>query len=71
MCWRRDVGGGICRRISRHAVLVWDYFDLWSYDGTPDRIHGVLYVAMREAEGRETSPTAAAAARRSRRKKGA
>lgn len=38
---------------------VWDYFDLWSYDGTLDRIHNALYVAMREAEGREASPTAA------------
>lgn len=38
---------------------VWDYFDLWSYDGTLDRIHDALYVAMREAEGREASPTAA------------
>lgn len=38
---------------------VWDYFDLWSYDGTLDRIHDALYVAMREAQGREASPTAA------------
>ena len=38
---------------------VWDYFDLWSYDGTLDRIHDALYVAMREAESREASPTAA------------
>ena len=38
---------------------VWDYFDLWSYDGTLDRIHEALYLALREAEGREASPTAA------------
>ena len=38
---------------------VWDYFDLWSYDGTLDRIHDALYVAMREAEERDASPTAA------------
>jgi transposase len=38
---------------------VWDYFDLWSYDGTLDRIHDALYVAMRETEAREASPTAA------------
>jgi transposase len=38
---------------------VWDYFDLWGYDGTLDRIHEALYVAMRDLEGREGSPTAA------------
>ena len=35
------------------------YFDLWTYDGTLDRIHHELYVKCREAEGREASPTAA------------
>ena len=38
---------------------VWEYFDLWRYDGTLDRIHETLYLALREAEGREASPTAA------------
>jgi len=38
---------------------VWDYFDLWSYDGTLDRIHEALYLALREAEDREASPSAA------------
>lgn len=38
---------------------VWDYFDLWSYDGTLARIHETLYLAVREAEGREASPSAA------------
>ena len=38
---------------------VWDYFDLWSYDGTLARMHETLYVALREAEGREASPSAA------------
>ncbi len=37
---------------------VWEYFDLWRYDGTLDRIHETLYLALREAEGREASPTA-------------
>jgi len=36
-----------------------EYFDRWRYDGTPDRIHEALYVTLREAEGREASPTAA------------
>src|SRR5262249_1563310 len=32
---------------------------LWSYDGTLDRIHHVLYVACREQGERDASPTAA------------
>ena len=35
------------------------YFDLWDYDGTLKRLHHKLYVACREAAGREASPTAA------------
>ncbi len=38
---------------------VYDYFDLWDWDGTLDRIHATLYAKCREAAGRETSPTAA------------
>lgn len=38
---------------------VWAYFDLWRYDGTLDRIHETLYLALRAAEGRGASPTAA------------
>ena len=38
---------------------VWEYFDLWRHDGTLDRIHETLYLALREAEGREEAPTAA------------
>lgn len=37
---------------------VYDYFDLWSWDGTLDRIHHALYVKCREAASREASPTA-------------
>lgn len=37
---------------------VYDYFDLWSWDGTLDRIHHALYVKCREAVSREASPTA-------------
>ncbi len=36
-----------------------DYLDLWSYDGTLDRIHHALYVKCREQAGCEASPTAA------------
>ena len=38
---------------------VHDYFDLWSWDGTLDRIHHALYVKCRERAGREASPSAA------------
>lgn len=38
---------------------VFAYMDLWSYDGTLDRIHDELYVKCREKMGREASPTAA------------
>ena len=37
---------------------VWEYFDLLRYDGTLDRIHEALYLALRETEGRDVSPTA-------------
>jgi transposase len=38
---------------------LFDYFDLWTYDGTLDRIHHALYVECREQSEREVSPTAA------------
>lgn len=36
-----------------------DYFRLWDYDGTLDRIHHTLYVQCREMASREASPSAA------------
>jgi transposase len=38
---------------------VFDYLDLWTQDGTLDRLHRVLYVQCREQAAREASPTAA------------
>jgi transposase len=38
---------------------VYDYFDLWTYDGTLERIHYALYEQCRERAQREASPTAA------------
>jgi len=38
---------------------LFDYLDLWSWDGTLERIHHELYVKCREREEREASPTAA------------
>jgi transposase len=38
---------------------LFDYLDLWSWDGTLERIHHELYVKCREREEREVSPTAA------------
>ena len=35
------------------------YFMLWDWDGTLERLHEALYMAAREAAGREASPTAA------------
>ncbi|MDE2166221.1 MAG: IS5 family transposase [Alphaproteobacteria bacterium] len=35
------------------------YFMLWEWDGTLERIHHLLYVATRERDGREASPSAA------------
>jgi transposase len=35
------------------------YLMLWEWDGTLERLHHTLYVAVREQEGREASPTAA------------
>ncbi len=37
---------------------LYDYFDLWTWDRTLDRIHQTLSVASREHAGREASPTA-------------
>jgi transposase len=37
---------------------VYDYFDLWTYDGTLERIHHTLCEQCREREQREASPTA-------------
>src|SRR3984957_11449844 len=35
---------------------VYDYFDLWTYDGTLERIHYALYEQCRERVQREASP---------------
>ena len=35
------------------------YFDLWTWDGTLDRIHHALYEQCREQDQRDASPTAA------------
>jgi transposase len=38
---------------------IYDYFDLWSWDGTLDGIHHALYVKCREEVSRDASPSAA------------
>jgi transposase len=35
------------------------YFMLWDWDGTLERLHHALYVAVREQAGRQASPSAA------------
>ena len=37
----------------------YEYFRLWDWDGTLERIHYELYVQVRELAGKEASPTAA------------
>jgi transposase len=38
---------------------LFDYLNLWSYDGTLDRIHHALYLECREQGERAANPTAA------------
>ena len=38
---------------------LYDYFDLWSWDGALDRMHHELFVKCREAAARQASPTVA------------
>ncbi len=38
---------------------VYDYLDLWDWDGTLERIHDALYVETSERAGREASPSVA------------
>lgn len=40
-------------------TTVYDYLELWNWDGTLARIHHALYVEARERAGREASPTVA------------
>ena len=51
-----------CRHLPKDfppKSTVHGYFELWAWDGTLERIHDALYVALREQEGREASPSAA------------
>lgn len=38
---------------------LYDYLDLWDWDGTLERVHHALYLSVREQAGREASPTMA------------
>jgi transposase len=38
---------------------LYDYFDLWGWNGTLDRIHHALYLECRASAERDASPTAA------------
>jgi transposase len=40
-------------------TTVFEYLDLWEWNGTLARVHHALFVAMREQAGKEASPTAA------------
>jgi transposase len=52
----REVVNGLMYILSS---TLYDYFDLWGWDGTLDRIHNSLYALCRQAASREASPTAA------------
>lgn len=41
-------------------TTVFEYLDLWDWDGTLERVHHALHVQCREHAGKEASPTAAA-----------
>lgn len=53
-CQWRSIPKDLLPRSTLH-----DYFGLWRWDGTFDRLHHTLYVACREKVDREASPTAA------------
>ena len=40
-------------------TTVFEYLDLWEWDGTLARMHHTLFVATREQAGKQASPTAA------------
>ena len=50
--------GAVPKDLPPRSTL-YDYFDLWSWDGTLERIHHALYVECRERAEREASPTVA------------
>jgi len=56
--WRAQALGECARGLERDFLRC-DYLELWNWDGTLERIHHALYVAVREQEGHEASPTAA------------
>ena len=47
----------IPKGLPQHSTA-YDYFDLWSWDGTLDRIHHTLFVKGREAASRQACPIA-------------
>jgi hypothetical protein len=61
-CNERGSAGADCNlvamNLNQSQSATFDYFDLWNWDGTLDRIHHELYVKCREQAAREASPTA-------------
>jgi hypothetical protein len=56
---RRGASGTPCRPIRRPKSTIYDYLDLWDWDGALEHIHRTLYIAVREKAGRQASPTLA------------
>jgi hypothetical protein len=48
----------VCRYIDLSSSKPFN-LELWNWDGTLERIHHALYVAVRKQQGREASPTVA------------
>jgi transposase len=53
-----STGRAIPKDLPPRSTL-YDYSDLWSWDGTLDRIHHALYVECQDRAEREASPSAA------------
>jgi transposase len=47
------------RAVQKNRSTLYDYFDVWGWDGALEHIHEALYTKRRETAPREAGPTAA------------
>jgi len=57
VCSRNGVS--VARFAKGFPAAVFEYLDLWEWDGTLGRLHHALFLATREQADKEASPTAA------------